>query len=82
MAETVRCLIETHDAFVNIWRKLMSQYLGTLIKELEKELPENCFILFLETLKDKEYGVHEKPSFLKGQYDEILKFYENDEGKK
>jgi hypothetical protein len=56
--------------------RLMSQYLGTLIEELEKELPDNHFILFLKTLKDKEYGVHEKPSFLKGQYDEILKFYE------
>ena len=53
----------------------MSQ-LNSLIKEIENELIDNNFVLFLETLKDKEYGVYEKQNFLASQYDEILKSYE------
>ena len=60
----------------------MGVQLNAIIEILQKDLPDNLMISFIESLKDEEYGVSKNQDYLKNCYSDIVERYATNEGNK
>jgi hypothetical protein len=49
--------------------------LSAIIEILEKDLPDNLILSFIESLKDEEYGSHRNQDYFKNCYSDIIELY-------
>lgn len=61
--------------FYSLEGRTITDRIEEIISEIKKELPDNPFIQFLESISDLNYGLYEKRDFLIDKYDELTDLY-------